>query len=85
LKKNKQLQSSIDLAKASALECGPPCTRRIRADVAFAWPMSLSTAKYPYDAKIESFRSLWFLPMFFGGMGMIFRLRRRGDVSQVSR
>jgi hypothetical protein len=26
----------------------------------------------PYDAKIESFTSLWFLPMLFGGIGTIF-------------
>jgi hypothetical protein len=26
----------------------------------------------PCDAKIESFMSLWFPPMFFGGMGTIF-------------
>ena len=26
----------------------------------------------PYDARIESFTSLWFLPMIFGGIGTIF-------------
>lgn len=26
----------------------------------------------PYDARIESFMSLWFLPLLFGGMGAIF-------------
>lgn len=26
----------------------------------------------PYDARIESFMSLWFLPLFFGGLGAIF-------------
>jgi hypothetical protein len=26
----------------------------------------------PYDARIESFTSLWFLPMVLGGMGTIF-------------
>jgi hypothetical protein len=26
----------------------------------------------PYDARIESFTSLWLLPMIFGGIGAIF-------------
>ena len=26
----------------------------------------------PHDAKIDSFTSLWFLPMVFGGTGAIF-------------
>jgi hypothetical protein len=26
----------------------------------------------PYEARIDSFTSLWFLPMLFGGMGAIF-------------